>query len=115
MLAFASEQDSSHEEPKIAGLRRHHTIQTSARSAPGGRETKEGAAPFDLRECVTAHEPSSSCAQAKQTWYVPILDREWAAQLAVMHAKANGNTPEAVSSILRSLPALATPVGIQPT
>jgi hypothetical protein len=90
-------------------LSRHRRVRRLA-----GERQRRGAAPFDLRECVTAHEPSSSCAQAKQTWYVPIFDREWAAQLAVMNAKANWNIPEAVSSILRSLPALATPVGIQP-
>jgi len=37
VLAFASEQDSSYGETKIAGLGRDHTTETSARLAAGRR------------------------------------------------------------------------------
>ena len=67
--------------------------QTSARWAPGGREAKRWSAPLDRRECVTAHGPSSSCAQATPTGYVPFLIVNGRLRGPGWHAKANWNIP----------------------
>jgi hypothetical protein len=63
VLAFASEQDSSHV-TKIAGLRGKQTTETSPRLAAAGY-TKSWSAPFGPRECITptnipavVHKPS---------------------------------------------------------
>jgi hypothetical protein len=90
------------------------TIETLAGLALAG-DTKAWSAPFDLGESVTPYEPYPAVVH-KPSRLGTSFSRSWTCgSVDVMASQGELEHPKKrFSSILRSLPALATPIGIQP-
>jgi hypothetical protein len=90
------------------------TAETLAGLALAG-DTNAWSAPFDLGESVTPYEPYPAVVH-KPSRPGTSFSRSWTGgSVDVMASQGELEHPKKrFSSILRSLPALATPIGIQP-